>query len=300
MKVLITGATGLVGNAIVSQCKKQEISVHYLTTSKNKIEDTERYKGFYWNPAKQEIDINCFKGVDAILNLAGASISKRWTKSYKQTILNSRLQSLQLLKKTIQKEDIKINQLISASAIGIYPDSITNYYEEGFETPSSEFLGEVITQWEKAADNFSELGIKVAKIRIGLVLDTKEGALPQMVKPIEIGLGASFGSGLQWQSWIHKRDLARMFVHTLEYKLEGVYNGVAPNPITNQELTKSIAKTLQKPLWLPNIPKVFMKCILGEMHVLLFESQRVCSKKIIDTGFEFRFVNLKPTLEDLL
>jgi hypothetical protein len=300
MKVLITGATGLIGNSIVAQCKKQAISVHYLTTSKSKIEDTEYFKGFYWNPAKHEIDSNCFKGVDAIINLAGAPISKRWTKSYKQTIINSRLQSLRLLKTAIQKENFKINQLISASAIGIYPDSITNYYDENYSSTSSGFLGEVSNQWEKVADSFSELGIMVTKIRIGLVLDSQEGALPQMVKPISLGLGAGFGSGLQWQSWIHKRDLARIFIHALENQLEGVYNGVAPNPITNQELTKVIAKTLEKPLWLPNIPKIVMKLILGEMHVLLFESQRVCSKKIIDTGFEFRFANLKPALEDLL
>ena len=300
MKVLITGATGLVGNAIVAQCKKRSISVHYLTTSKEKIETTDNYKGFYWNPAKQEIDSSCFEGVDAIINLAGSPISKRWTKSYKQNILNSRLQSLQLLKKAIVEGNINIKQLISASAIGIYPDSKINYYEESASAISIGFLGEVADSWEKAADEFSALGIVVTKIRIGLVMDSKEGPLPEMVKPIKHGFGAAFGSGLQWQSWIHKKDLAGIFLHTLEHELEGVFNGVAPNPVTNQELTKAIAKTLDKPLWLPNIPKLAMKLVLGEMHVLLFESQRVCSKKIIDTGFEHRFVNLKPALEDLL
>lgn len=300
MKVLITGATGLVGQAIVSQCKKQGISVHYLSTSKEKIETKEQYKGFYWNPAKQEIDVACFNGVDAIINLAGAPISKRWTKSYKQNILDSRLQSLQLLRTTIRKERINIKQLISASAIGIYPDSIINYYEESSSAISLGFLGEVADSWEKAADKFSDLGILVTKIRIGLVMDSTEGALPQMIKPINLGLGAAFGNGLQWQSWIHKKDLARIFVHTLENKLEGIFNGVAPNPVTNQELTKAIAQVLDKPLWLPNIPKFAMKLVLGEMHVLLFESQRVCSKKIINTGFDFKFVNLKPALENLL
>ncbi|MCX7550520.1 TIGR01777 family oxidoreductase [Xanthomarina sp. F2636L] len=300
MKVLITGATGLVGKAIVAQCKTNGISVHYLSTSKEKIESTENYQGFYWNPAKQEIDVACFNGVDAIINLAGSPISKSWTKAYKQTILNSRLESLQLLKSTIKNENIEIKQLISASAIGIYPDSIINYYEEKTTAISLGFLGEVAESWEKAADEFSDLGVIVTKIRIGLVMDSNEGALPQMVKPIKLGLGAAFGSGLQWQSWIHKKDLARIFVHTLEHKLEGVFNGVAPNPVTNLELTKAIAKTVNKPLWLPNIPRFVMKLVLGEMHVLLFESQRVCAKKIIDSGFEYRFVNLKPALEDLL
>ena len=300
MKVLITGATGLVGKAIVSQCKKHDISVHYLTTSKEKIENTEHYKGFYWNPAKQKIDATCFNGVDAIINLAGTPISNRWTKRNKQGILNSRLQSLQLLKSTIKKEGITIKQLISASAVGIYPDSITNYYEENFPTTSLGFLGEVAKSWEKAADEFSELGVLVTKIRIGLVLDSEEGALPQMVKPIKLGLGAAFGDGLQWQSWIHKKDLARIFIHVLKNELEGVFNGVASNPVTNQDLTKVIAKTLNKSLWLPNIPKTVMKLILGEMHVLLFESQRVCSQKIVDTGFDFNFSNIQPALEDII
>ncbi|GGG56992.1 TIGR01777 family oxidoreductase [Bizionia arctica] len=300
MKVLIAGATGLVGSAIVAQCKRNAISVHYLTTSKEKIEDKEHYKGFYWNPAKQEIDSTCFYGVDAIINLAGAPISNRWTKSYKQKILDSRLQSLHLLKQTIQKENINIKQLISASAIGIYPNSITNYHEENASTMSSGFLGEVAVKWEKAADEFLELGILVTKIRIGLVLDAEEGALPKMVSPVKYGFGAAFGTGLQWQSWIHIEDLARIFVYTLEENLGGVFNGVAPNPITNQELTKAIASTLEKPLWLPNIPKIAMKLALGDMHVLLFESQRVCSKKIEEEGFDFMYPNLMPALENLL
>jgi hypothetical protein len=300
MTVLITGATGLIGKAIVMQCHNQGISVHYLTTSKEKIENEDNYRGFYWNPVRQEIDVTCFKDVDVIINLAGSSISNRWTKSYKQKILESRLQSLQLLKNTIQKNNIKINQLISASAIGIYPDSLTNYYEENYQYNSTSFLGEVSSQWEKAADSFSELGIIVTKIRIGLVLDNFEGALPQIVKPIKLGLGAALGSGFQWQSWIHKEDLARVFIYSLENKLEGVFNAVAPNPISNQELTKAIARSLKRPLFLPNIPSVFLKLILGEMYVLLVESQRVSSKKIESEGFEFNYPNLLPALENLL
>lgn len=300
MKVLITGATGLIGKAIVKQCYDKGISVHYLTTSKNKIESTEHYKGFYWNPKKQEIDIACFEEVDTIINLAGASISKRWSKAYKEKILNSRVQILNLLKVTIKRENINIKQLISASAIGIYPDSLTNYYEENFEGYSSSFLGDVTSQWEKAADSFFELDILVTKIRIGLVLDNQEGALPQLMKPIKIGLGAAVGNGFQWQSWIHKEDLARIFLFALENRIEGVFNAVAPNPVSNQELTKAIAKTLKRPLILPNIPKVFLKLLLGEMHLLLIESQRISSSKIEAEGFDFYYPNLVPALENLL
>lgn len=300
MRVLITGATGLIGKAIVKQCHKKGIEVHYLTTSKNKISTASNYKGFYWNPKNNEVDSECFVGVDAIINLAGASISKRWTPSYKQQILDSRIQSLELLKSTLANENISVKQIISASAIGVYPDSLTNYYEETFDEVSPTFLGKVVNAWEDKVDTFKALNIKVTKVRIGLVLDAKEGALPEMVKPVKFGAGAAFGEGTQWQSWIHVKDLARLFVYTFTEELEGVYNGVAPNPVTNNELIKAIAKQKRRPLLLPSIPKSIMKLLLGEMHILLFESQRVSSKKIEDEGFHFKHHHLQPTLEDLL
>ena len=299
-KILITGATGLVGKAIVQHCYQQQIDVHYLTTSRSKLSEVNHYKGFYWSPKTGEIDTKCFEGIDTIINLAGASISKRWTTTYKTTILESRIQSLQLLRASIIKEQTNINHLISASAIGIYPDSLTNYYDENTEVKSNSFLGEVTQQWEQEADTFNALGIKVAKIRIGLVLAKDGGALAQMLKPIKICAGAIFGSGEQWQSWIHISDLARLFLYVKQYQLEGVFNGVAPNPVSNMELTKAIAKQLERPLFLPNIPKTIMKLVLGEMHGLLYESQRVSSKTIEDKGFEFKFHHLQPALENLL
>lgn len=301
MKVLITGATGLIGKEIVKRCHEEHISVHYLTTSKEKIKSDDNYKGFYWNPKEDILDAACFQGVDAIINLAGASIAKRWTKSYKKTIIESRVQSLSCLKNALSKvEDHHITQIVSASAIGFYPDSFTKYYEESCTPASPTFLGEVTTVWENAVDEFSDLGLFVSKVRIGLVLDDKEGALPQMVKPIKLGLGSAFGSGDQWQSWIHIYDLSGIFVHLIQNELEGIYNGVAPNPITNTELTKAIAKTLNKPLFMPNIPKFTMKLALGEMHILLFESQRVSSKKIEESGFDFTYSNIHPALEAIL
>ena len=300
MKVLITGATGLIGSAIVKQCHENNTVVHYLTTSKHKLKNDPLYKGFYWNPEKGEIDTNCFEGVETIINLSGATISQRWTQKHKKIILDSRLQSLSVLKHALSKQSYQVKHLISASGIGAYPDSLTNYYDESYPATSQTFLGKVVREWEEAANSFNELGIKVAKIRIGLVLSTKGGALPQMVKPIRIGLGAAFGSGEQWQSWIHINDLANLFVFVMEHHLEGIYNAVASNPVTNSELTKSIARILNKPLFLPNIPKSVMKLILGEMHLLLFESQRVCSKKIENKGFHFKYNNVESALIDLL
>lgn len=300
MKVLITGATGLIGKAIVAHCHDQNITVHYLTTSKEKIKQRDNYKGFYWNLTNKEIDVTCLEGVDAIINLAGATISNRWTAAYKSLILNSRLDTLRLIKETLEREDHSVKHVISASAIGIYPDSLTNYYDEEIPAISTSFLGQVTEKWEAMTDTFNELDVLVSKVRIGLVLDDQEGALPQIVKPIKFAAGAAFGSGNQWQSWIHVTDLARIFVYVLNHKIEGIINGVAPNPITNSELTKTVAEVLGKPLFLPNIPKALMKLILGDMHILLFESQRVSSKKIEEEGFQFEFVNIKPALESLL
>lgn len=300
MIVLITGATGVVGKEIVKLCLLKNIQVHYLTTDSSKLKQEENYKGFYWNPKQNEIDEACFKDVDAIIHLAGATISKRWTASYKKEILDSRVQVTKFLFESLKKQDHKVTEFIGASAIGLYPDSLTNYYDETYKGVSQSFLGDVIWQWESAMDSFSVLGINVAKIRIGLVLAKDGGALPQIIKPIRFGVGAPFGSGQHWQSWIHINDLAGLFLFVLKHQLEGVYNGVAPNPVTNVEFTKTIAKTLNRPLILPNIPKNIMQLVLGEMHLLLFESQRVSSKKVEDLGFEFKYHHLQPALQDLI
>jgi uncharacterized protein len=300
MRVLITGATGLIGQEIIKHCNEQEIDVNYLTTSKSKINQSVKTKGFYWNPKHNEIDTNCFKDVDAIIHLAGATVSKRWTRTYKKEILESRKITTQLLFDSLENITHQVKHVISASAIGIYPDSLINYYDESNKEVSASFLGSVVKNWEHEVDQFSKLNISVSKIRIGLVLSNKGGALLEITKPVKLGLGAAFGAGNQWQSWIHITDLAQLFLFVLKNKLEGVYNGVAPNPVTNQELTKNIANTLERPLFLPNIPKFFMKLVLGEMHVLLFESQRVCCKKVEDLGFEFEYHHLQPALDDLL
>jgi uncharacterized protein (TIGR01777 family) len=298
MKVLITGATGLVGQVIVKELKKYDVPINYLTTSKDKIVSEENYKGFYWNPAEGLLDEKALVGVTAIINLAGATISKKWTSSYKKLVLSSRLDSLRTLKKGLEGScNHKIETFVSASAIGIYPNSLTTFYEENETAVDDSFLGEVTEAWEKEIDTFNAFDFKVAKIRIGLVLSDKGGALPKMAQPVNNFVGAAFGSGHQWQSWIHITDLARMFLFVLENGLEGTYNGVAPNPVTNAKLTKELAKVLKKPLVLPNVPKVMMELILGEMAYLLFASQRVSSKRIEKKGFTFNYKNICSALE---
>lgn len=300
MKVLITGATGLIGSEIVELCHRKNIVVHYLTTRGDKIVSEDNFKGFLWNPNNNQIDLECFKGVTAIINLAGSSISKRWTESYKKEILSSRINSSRTLYNALQKVEHKnIKSFVSASAIGIYPNSADSLYIEDEPSVDDSFLGNVVRQWENEVDNFYKLKFKVAKIRIGLVMSSKGGALVEMAKPIKNYLGSAFGSGEQWQSWIHINDLARIVLFTIENELDGVYNGVAPNPVTNTKLVKELAKALNKPLILPNIPKFPMKLILGEMAYLLFVSQRVSSKKIEEEGFTFNYQNICKALDGI-
>lgn len=300
MHILITGATGLIGEEIIRCCVKKKYKVNYLTTSRDKVNRNENINGFYWNPSSGEIDLNCFNGVNAIINLAGSSISKKWTAKYKKKIISSRIQSIELLKKGLGAVNHKIESIVTASAIGIYPDSYNNYYNERETNVDDSFLGEVVNKWEDKADDLAIDNIKVSKIRIGLVLSNQGGALPQIIKSMKLYAGAVFGNGKQWQSWIHINDLARLFLFVLENKFEGIYNGVAPNPVTNEKLIEEISKTLKKPLLLPNIPQFVMKLVLGEMSYLLFASQKVSSKKIEDLGFLFYYSNLSSSLQIIL
>lgn len=299
MKVLITGATGLIGNELVSLLLQNGVSVHYLTTSKKKIENELNYKGFYWNPEQGIIDENSLMGVDAIIHLAGATISKRWTKSYKQEIIESRLLSSAVLFKALKNNPNQVKQIVSASGTAIYPNNDKVIYDENIQEIDNSFLGNVVYKWEESADKFKSLGLKVCKLRTGIVLSNKGGALIEMAKPIKMGLGSPFGTGKQIQSWIHIHDIAALYFFAISNDLEGVYNAVAPNPVSNEKLTMTIATVLKKPLFMPNIPKFMLKLLLGEMHVLLFENRNLSAQKIIDKGFVFKYKTIEKAIENI-
>lgn len=300
MKVLITGATGLIGTELVSLLLQNGISVNYLTTSKKKIVNELNYNGFYWSPEQGLIDENCLMGVDSIINLAGANIAKRWTNSYKQEIIESRLLSSALLFKALKNNPNQVKQIVSASGTSIYPNSNTIIYDENSTQVNDSFLGNVVVKLEESTDKFASLGLKVCKLRTGIVLSTNGGALVEMLKTIKLGLGSAFGTGKQIQSWIHIHDIAALYLFAIKNDLEGVYNAVSPSPVTNEELTFTIAKVLKKPLFIPNIPKFVMKLMLGEMHELLFENRNLSAKKIEDKGFEFKYKTIDTALKNIL
>lgn len=299
MKILITGATGMIGNELVKLLLANGHSVNYLTTSVSKIENKPNYKGFVWNPEQGKIDENCIYEVDVIVHLAGASISKRWTNAYKQEIIESRTLSSELLYNMIRKTPNKVRQFISASGTASYPESFQKVYDEATIETEDSFLSNVVKKWEESANRFQVLNIKVCKIRTGVVMSRSGGALPEMIKPIKIGLGAVMGSGRQIQSWIHISDLVNLYYFAIENQLEGIFNAVSPNPISNKQLTKAIAKAFKKPLFLPNIPQFIMKLILGEMSYLLFSSKNLSSEKIRKLGFTFQFPDIDKALANL-
>jgi uncharacterized protein (TIGR01777 family) len=300
MKILITGATGLVGTELVSLLLQNGISINYLTTSKKSIKNEPNYQGFYWNPQQGVIDENAIIDVDTIVHLAGASISKRWTSKYKQELIESRTLTTNLLYRTLKSYPNQVKQLISASAIGGYPDSKETLYTEENKSVDNSFLGQVVVKWEQAVDNFKRLNIKVCKIRTGLVLSQKGGMLKELMKPIKLGVGSPYGDGKQWQSWIHIDDLVHIYFYAIQHQWEGIYNATAPNPVDNEELTKTVAKVLDKPYFFPAIPAFVLKLALGEMHILLLSSQNVSSQKAQDNGFVFKYRTLEKALKNIL
>ncbi len=297
MKILITGATGLIGQELVELLLQNNHIVHYLTTSPHKIKNTTNCYGFFWNPAEGKIDENCLDGVDTIVHLAGASISKRWTKAYKQELIESRILSANLLFNLLKKGQHQVQHFISASGTAIYPDSNSTIYDESSTQKDDSFLGNVVIKWEESADQFQLLNIKVTKMRTGVVFSSKGGALLEMIKPIKMFVGSGFGSGKQMQSWIHLTDLANLYYWVIQNQIEGIINAVAPNAISNQELTKAIAQQLKRPLFLPNVPQFVMKLILGEMHILLFNNKKIIPQRALSLGFHFQFDTIQKALQ---
>ncbi|SKC74309.1 TIGR01777 family oxidoreductase [Ohtaekwangia koreensis] len=296
--ILITGASGLIGTRLTELLYQQGNHVAHL--SRNHRQG--KAKTFLWDINKKQIDPHAFEGTNTIVHLAGAGIAdKPWTEERKWEILKSRTQSTQLLYEELRKRKHTVTSFISASAIGYYGfDDNEKKFKENDE-PGTDFLANVVRQWEAEVDRISELGIRVVKIRIGIVLSEKGGALKEMVKPIKFWVGAPLGTGDQYISWIHLDDLAAMFLKAVEdEKMQGAYNGTGPYAVTNRDLTKAIAKQINRPVVLPAVPSFVLKTLLGEMADLVLKGSNVSSQKIEDAGFKFQYEKLESALADLL
>ncbi len=300
MKILITGATGLIGNELVKKLLASNHYINILSTSKQKVLPSENFKSFYWDPQSGIIDLKAFEGVEVVINLAGATISKRWTDAYKEEILNSRIISTNLLYLVIKENNFPIKKFVNASAIGIYKSDMKKVYHENDEIYSDSFLSEVAKKWEASAMQLEQINIPIIIVRIGVVLSKTGGALQEMLKPIKKGFGAAISPGSQYISWIHLDDVVSIFCYLISNDKVGVFNAVSPYPVTNKKMNLTIAKTINKRIYLPNVPQFVIKLILGEMHHLVTESQNVSAFKLLKEDFTFKFATLENALENLL
>lgn len=299
MKLLITGATGLIGKNTIAIAEKRNIPVHFLTTRREKLIDSKTLKGFYWNPEIGEIDGRCFEGVDSIIHLAGASISKPWTSNNKREILESRVRSSQLLRNEMELQKLNFTNIVCAAAIGIYPNSLNDTYDEKTPLVEENFLQQVTLVWERELKAFELFTKHLSILRIGLVLANGGGLLSQLTLPVKLFSGTAFANGKQWQSWIHIEDLSRLFFTAANEGWAGTFNAVAPNPVSQRTLMKEIGRVLRRPVFLPNIPAIFIKIMMGERSILILGSQKISADLILSKGFKFLFPFLSEALKDV-
>ncbi|GAB3945883.1 TIGR01777 family oxidoreductase [Spirosoma harenae] len=298
--VLITGGTGTIGRRLIQLLQQQGYKISLVSREKKDIPDVNVYQ---WDIKKGTIDPKAIQTADHIIHLAGEGIADgRWTDSRKDEILNSRTQSTELLAKTLAKTKHNVKSFIGASAIGYYGGDTGDRPITETSDGGTDFLAQVVRAWERSEDTIAALGIRTVKLRTGVVLTMDGGALPKLALPIRIGAGAPIGSGQQYISWIHLDDMCRMYVQALsEDTWQGVYNAVAPNPVTNESLTRAIADVLHRPLLLPNIPEFSIKLLYGEMAIVVTGGNFVLNKRIADeTNFTYEYTDVKTALEDLL
>lgn len=295
-KILITGGSGLVGQALSKLLLEKGYQPVWLSRKAGKKGTIQIFK---WDIDKQYIDIAAFEGVTAIVHLAGASVGKHWTTRYKQEIFDSRILSTRLLLNALEKNPHQIKTIVSASAVGIYPNDFEKTYSE--EGPfATDFLGNVCTHWEREVQLLEQVGLRTVMLRTGLVLSKEGGALEPIKKTVQYFVGSPLGSGQQWMPWIHINDLTRMYLFAIENPLTGPYNAAAPAPVTNKDFTKMVGKVLHRPVVLPAVPSFILRLVLGQMADILLHSNKVSADKITAAGFEFQYPTLGPALQDVL
>jgi uncharacterized protein (TIGR01777 family) len=298
--ILITGGSGLLGTSLSQKLDTLGYEVIHLSRYKSKVS---KYRIFTWNIASGSIEEGAFDGVDYIIHLAGAGVAdKRWTDERKKVLASSRIDSATLMHKQLKTSGKKIKAFISASAIGIYGfDTGSIVQTEDRTQLGDDFLATLTKKWEHAADQFNDMADRVVKFRIGLVLSKKGGLLEKLVPVTKFGLASAFGNGEQYMSWVHIDDLVEMFVKAIEDdSLEGPFNAVAPNPVTNKEFLKALTETLHKPFFLPDTPKFILRMALGELASAITGGNKVSCEKIQKSGFQFQYPELSESLSQLL
>lgn len=295
-KVIISGGSGLIGSKLTDLLKAQGHEVFLLSRDPDK----KNANYIYWDPVRSILEPGVFQYCDTLIHLAGAGIGdKRWTSGRKKEIIESRVKSTELLFEKLNREKHQVKTIIAASATGYYGNRGNELLSESASGDSS-FLSETCKEWEKASSRFEELGIRLIILRIGFVLSGRGGALPLMSLPVKLFAGAALGKGDQYISWIHIDDLCRIFLHAMDNeRMKGIYNAVAPNPVTNHQFYKLLAEKLKRPLWPFNIPSFLLRTILGEKADLVLHGQRVSGRKLSETGFDCRYKDLKDALDHL-
>ena len=286
---------------ILSRNPRETAREHGLNTNRNLFKSSGSLYYARWDPSRMTLDASAIREADYIVHLAGAGVAeKRWTESRKREILESRTVSSNLLVKALSENPNKVKAVVSASAIGWYgPDKGRPFVES--DSASDDFLGRTCMEWEKSIDPVSAMGIRLVKLRLGIALARQGGALREFRRPLYTGLATILGDGSQSVSWVHIEDICRAFVHAIEKDgVEGVYNLVAPKPVTNRELILSLARQSNGSLFLPiRVPSALLRLALGEMSVEVLKSAEVDSSKIRQSGFDFRFKDIDSAMKDL-
>ncbi len=282
----------MIGAKITWLMEKKGYRVAWLSRTPRKYNQ----KSFAWDLDKMTLDRDAIQWADAIIHLAGEGVAdKRWTAERKKEIIQSRTHSTQLLHQNLIKSTKKPAVIVSASGINYYGSDTGDVWMDEQKPNGSDFLSQVVVVWEEEAKKLEELDIRTVILRTGIVLDTKGGALKEMLKP---PIAAPLGSGNQWMSWIQIEDLARMYAFAIENeKVKGIYNAVGPNPTTNRELTKRAAKKEGKPFINIGVPGFGLKLVLGELADIVLGGIRVSSRKIEKEGFEFRYPTIEAAIE---
>jgi uncharacterized protein (TIGR01777 family) len=307
--VLITGGTGLIGKALIEMFMKKGFEVIVLSrevSSTGNEEGSNKIKMANWNIEKQTIDEKAISSADHIIHLAGANVTKkRWTEKRKKEIVESRTKSSELIVKALKEIPNKVKTVVSASAIGWYGSDTTippvKYFVET-DSPDNDFLGETCRLWEESIAPVKELNKRLVKIRTGIVLNHGKGALKEFSRSLKFNIAAILGSGEQMISWIHIDDLCRIYIDAIENEnLSGIYNAVAPIPVSTKKLTIELARKLKGEKFIPvHVPEFILKIALGEMSVEVLKSCTVSCDKIKNTGFQFLYPGIESALNELI